>query len=101
MVDELKQAIVAKKPNRFRGIDADDLVLWRKFIVSRERGSLQASELRAEDLLDAADEIRDYFEAAVPKNHIHIVIMWMTRQSKREPGKANVSQECKICLFFL
>ncbi|KAF8920915.1 hypothetical protein BGZ58_004251, partial [Dissophora ornata] len=31
-VDELKKAIIAEKPNAFRHIDANDLVLWRATI---------------------------------------------------------------------
>ena len=74
LVDELKNAIVAEKPNRFQGIDADDLMLWKKFIVSKERGSLQESELKIEDLLDAADEVGEHLQATPPTKHIHIII---------------------------
>ena len=49
-------------------------MLWKKVIVSKERGSLQESELKTEDLLGALDEIGDYFDAAPPTRHIHIVI---------------------------
>ena len=46
-------------------------MLWKKVIVSKERGSLQESELKDRGALD---EIGDYFDAAPPTRHIHIVI---------------------------
>ena len=37
----LKKAIIVEKPNRFHGIDADTLMLWKKYIMSRERQNFQ------------------------------------------------------------
>ena len=75
----LKKAIVAQKPNRCHGIDADTLMLWKKYIVSRERRNFQESELHDQDQLDETDEIDGYFKEAPPLGCIHIVV--------RAPGK--------------
>ena len=72
-IDHLKQAIVARKPNRFHGIDADTLMLWKKYIVSREIRNFQESELHDQDQLDEVDEIGEYFKGP-PKKHIHVVV---------------------------
>jgi crinkler effector protein len=73
-VDELKDAIFAKKPDRFRGIDAYLLVLWKKIIPVRDLNRLHQSDLKDEDELDATWTIGKYFEEAPQKEGIHIVI---------------------------
>ena len=73
-VDELKKAIVANKPNRLQGIDADSLCLWKKEVTKEEKNGLQLSDLNDGDELDATLDIGDYFEEAPPKRKIHIIV---------------------------
>ena len=73
-VGELKEAIVAKKPNRFHGVDADVLSLWKKIISSQDKNGLQLSDLKDEVQLDETWSIDDYFKEPPPKRSIHIVI---------------------------
>ena len=68
----LKDAIVARMPNRFHGIDANELVLWKAEIPNEDEA------IKAFDINDATEmrstyEIREYFTDP-PKKHIHIVI---------------------------
>ena len=68
----LKDAIVAWMPNRFHGIDANELVLWKA-----ERPD-EDEAIKAFDINDATEmrstyEIRECFTDP-PKKHIHIVI---------------------------
>jgi len=72
-VYELRKLIIRESP-RLRGIKADELTLWKKVIVSRERGNFQESELQDKDLLDEADRIRDHFTEDPPERCIHIII---------------------------
>ncbi|KAN0068526.1 hypothetical protein V8E54_013250 [Elaphomyces granulatus] len=73
-VGELKKAIVAEKPNRFRGIDADVLNLWKKIIPTSDRKRFQPSDLKEEDELDVTWRIDNYFEEAPQARRIHIII---------------------------
>ena len=72
----LKKAIVAQKPNRCHGIDADTLMLWKKYIVSRERRNFQESELHDQDQLDEVDEIDGYFKEAPPQGELVYYIIY-------------------------
>lgn len=78
-VGHLKEAIVAKDPDRFQGIGAYKLKLYKKIIPSEEKENLQLSELEKEALLNETWEISEYFETDPPKKYIHIVI--------KTPGK--------------
>ena len=49
-IEELKQAILAKRPNRFRGFDAEDLVLWKKVVESAEVKNFKVSDLDNDDV---------------------------------------------------
>jgi len=69
IVGELKKAIVAEKPNRFRGIDADVLNLWKKIIPTSDRKRLQPSDLKEEDELDETWRIGKYFEELKQKEY--------------------------------
>ena len=61
-VGDLKEAIVAKNPNRFQGIDAVSLRLWKKEISDEEKDGLQLSDLNDNDELCATYQVDDYFE---------------------------------------
>ena len=73
-VDELKEAIVAKKPNRFQGIDADVLNLWKKIITTSDIKTFQLSDLNEEDELDETWRIVKYFKEAPEEEKIHVII---------------------------
>ena len=73
-VGELKEAIVAKKPNRFRGIDADLLNLWKKGILECEKNKLQLSDIKNEYYLHVTWRIGKYFKEAPQEESIHIII---------------------------
>src|SRR5467141_3225680 len=73
-VGELKKAIVAEKPNRFRGIDANLLNLWKKIILECDKNKLQLSDIKDEDELHVTWTVSDYFEEAPQKKSIHIII---------------------------
>jgi crinkler effector protein len=88
IVGELKEAIVAKKPNRFRGIDADLLNLWKKIIPTSDSKRLQLSDLKEEDELDETWRIDDYFEEAPQARRIHIII--------KAPGLIGVEVKSKL-----
>ena len=81
IVDQLKQAIVAKKPNRFHGIDAESLTLWKVEIPDDDDAVKQNFEFKGSDILRPSSEIGDYFEGYPPKRRIHIIIR------APEPGK--------------
>ena len=83
LVDELKKAIVAGKPHRFHGIDADSLDLWKVENESRNKQELREMQLNDDNVLDSTWEIGDYFEGYPPKRSIHIIIR------APEPGKSN------------
>ena len=61
-------------PNRLKGIDPDQLMLWKKVILNTERGTLRESEFKTEDLLNETGEIGKVFDAAPLTEYIHIVI---------------------------
>ena len=48
-IGHLKDAIVARKPNRFHGIDADELVLWKAEILDDDEA------IKAFDINDATE----------------------------------------------
>jgi crinkler effector protein len=73
-VDELKKAIVAKSPTRFRVIDANLLNLWKKIILESDKNKLRLSDIKGEDELHMTWTIGDYFEEALQKKSIHIII---------------------------
>ena len=70
----LKESIQAKVPYTLKGINPHRLRLFKKVMLSKERGSLLESELKTEDLLDPLDEVGEHFDAATSAKHIHIVI---------------------------
>jgi Crinkler effector protein N-terminal domain len=72
-VGELKEAIVAKDPNRFRDIVPHSLALWKKIICEGDK-SLQPSGLKEEDELYATWKVGKHFEEAPPEERIHIFI---------------------------
>ena len=72
VIGELKEAIVVKNPNRFHGVDADSLALWKKVIPEDDRNKLEPSDLG--DELRVTWSIAKYFEEDPPKEMIHVVI---------------------------
>ena len=83
LVDELKNAIVAKNPHRFHGIDAYSLDLWKVENESRNKQELREMQLNDDNVLDSTWDIGDYFQGYPPKRCIHIIIR------VPEPGKSN------------
>ena len=81
LVDELKEAIVAKNPHRFHGIDAYSLDLWKVEIESRNKEKLLNVQLHDEDALDPTRKISKAFPEEPLEEHIHIIIR------APEPGK--------------
>ena len=75
-IGHLKKAIIAEKANRFHGIYADTQMLWKKYIVSRERRNFQESELHDQDQLDEVDEIDGYFKEAPPQGELVYYIIY-------------------------
>jgi Crinkler effector protein N-terminal domain len=73
-VGDLKEAIVAKKPNRLQGIDADSLRLWKKEISDEEKDGLQLSDLNVNDELNEMHKVGYYFGYTPPEMKIHIVV---------------------------
>ncbi|KAL7267190.1 hypothetical protein RUND412_010234 [Rhizina undulata] len=78
IINHLKKAIVAKKPNRFWGINADKLVLWQAKIPDNDE-AFQNFDLKYTKELQPLYLIRNYFKGYPLKKNIHIVI--------RTPGK--------------
>jgi Crinkler effector protein N-terminal domain len=74
IVGELKEAIVAKKPNCFRDIDADVLNLWKKIISEEDMDQLRLSDLKDEDKLCVTWKVGNYFKETPSEESIHIVI---------------------------
>lgn len=78
-VGELKDAIVAKKPITFQGIEADKLMLWKTVIMSEQIKDLKVQDFKDDGSLNAMSTLSEYFTEDPPKKRIHIVI--------KAPGK--------------
>jgi hypothetical protein len=72
IIGSLKKAIVVENPNRFRGVDAYSLAIWKKFIREDDKDKLGLSDL--DDELRVTWTIAEYFNEEPPKKMIHIVI---------------------------
>lgn len=59
-------------PNRSRGLDAVNFILWKKFGLPTD--IKKPSGLLVNDSLDSVGKIVDYFEEDPPERSIHIVI---------------------------
>jgi Crinkler effector protein N-terminal domain len=85
-VDDLKEAIVTKNPNRLQGIDAVSLRLWKKEIknTKEEKDGLQPSDLDDGDELDTTYKVGRYFGYGYtpPEMKIHIIIKAPEIESK-------------------
>ena len=81
IVGQLKDAIIAKYPHRFHGIDAYLLDLWKVEIPDDDDAMKQNFDFKASDIMRPSWEIGDYFEGFPPKRRIHILIR------APEPGK--------------
>ena len=74
LVAHLKDSIVAKKPNRFQGLDADELKLWKPTTtLNDEDESLQQFNLTSALKMWPSHKIRKYWTDP-PCDCIHIVI---------------------------
>ena len=73
-VYDLKETIMSKKRNAFKEIDADNLVLWRMDVKSKEKKNFQESGLHGQVPLDDVEEIGVHFNGNPPKEYIHIII---------------------------
>ena len=71
-IAELKKAILAEKPNRFSGFDADELVLGKAEIPDEDE-AIKAFHINDATEMRSTYEIGEYFTDP-PKKHIHIVI---------------------------
>ena len=70
-VYDLKKTIISEKPHTFKKIDADNLVLWRMDVKSK---NFQESRLHDQVALDDVEEIGVHFNGNSLKQHIHIII---------------------------
>ena len=74
LVGHLKDSIVAKNPNRFQGLDAVELKLWKPTTTLNDEGeSLQQFDLTSALKMRPSHEIRKYWTDP-PRGCIHIVI---------------------------
>ena len=81
-VYDLKETIMSKKRNAFKEIDADNLVLWRMDVKSKQKKNFQESRLHDQVPLDDVGEIGVHFNGNPLEQHIHIVI--------KPPGKYGI-----------
>ena len=73
-VGDLKDAIKAKKPNDFAGIDADRLRLWQVEIPVDRNDLIQGQPLQDDDQLKATDYIDEYWTDPPKRRHIHVIV---------------------------
>ena len=62
-------------PNKLKGIDPNQLMLWKRVITTKESKNLKLSELEDDDQLDATWKIGKYFTGDPPNERIHIVVV--------------------------
>ncbi|KAF8917506.1 hypothetical protein BGZ58_005109, partial [Dissophora ornata] len=76
-IGQLKDAIVAKKPNAFEHIDANDLALWRVTVPvddDDEDPPILLDTLSEKKKLHPTDDLPDVFKETPLKKAIHILI---------------------------
>ncbi|KAF9926467.1 hypothetical protein FBU30_003967 [Linnemannia zychae] len=76
-VGALKKAIISEKPNAFKHIDANDLVLWRATISTEEERDyiITLDGLDDKTKLNPTYEVSEYFKKkTLPKKSIHVII---------------------------
>ncbi|KAF8656989.1 hypothetical protein AX16_002300, partial [Volvariella volvacea WC 439] len=74
-ISALKELIIAKKPNYFQSIDADQLDLWKVEIpVTDDDETPQKPELDDEDILSPTKKIGKLFPVEPAEDHVHIII---------------------------
>lgn len=71
-VSVLKEHILAKNPNYFKGIDARQLSLW--YILLCGTGPHRPSSLEDSDMLNPMDKLRKTFPGDPFGGHIHIIV---------------------------
>jgi len=81
-VGHLKDAILEKKKNSLRGIDADQLVLWKVNIPESNKREIYTGVDIKQKFggfeLDDLSPIRKYFPEEPPAKHIHIIVQLPT-----------------------
>ncbi|KAF8653452.1 hypothetical protein AX16_003927, partial [Volvariella volvacea WC 439] len=74
-IDDFKELIIAKKPNYFQGIDADQLDLWKvEILVIAKDKAPQKPELDDEDTLSPTKKIGKLFPVEPAEDHVHVII---------------------------
>ena len=71
-IGHLKKAIVSEIPNRFHGIDAVQLVLWKAEILDEDE-AINAFDINGATKMRPTYKIGKYFTYP-PIDHIHVVI---------------------------
>ena len=74
-ISALKKAIVGVKANYFKGIDAEDLDLWKREIpiVDNDPAS-QTPTLSPDDQLGVAKTVGTVFGGDIPGHHVHVIV---------------------------
>jgi hypothetical protein len=75
-IDELKEAILAKKPHDLKDIDADRLTLYKVALDGDDDKKLAheaAQATRVESKLKPSFEVSDYFSTQPPRGNVSIV----------------------------
>ncbi|KAF8466253.1 hypothetical protein BDZ91DRAFT_725897 [Kalaharituber pfeilii] len=91
IIGHLKEAIVTEKPNRFNGLDADQLELCVANIPDTEeamRGFTFGNALRGSDTIQ--DIVNEHFQGSLPRKTIHIAIQ---RPADERPSKKAKTEE--------
>ena len=73
-VGHLKDAIKAKKPNDFAGIDADRLRLWKVEIPADRDDLIQGQTLQDNDQLQPTRYLDEYWTVTPKRRHIHVIV---------------------------
>ncbi|KAF9907382.1 hypothetical protein BX616_000423, partial [Lobosporangium transversale] len=87
--DALKNALKAKKANRFQDVDADELTVWgvsHPVIAANKHIPVLLSAIDAPTELDPTDDISDVFDEKPPKKTIHIIVQRPPPQVAQAPG---------------
>jgi Crinkler effector protein N-terminal domain len=79
IVGILKDMIKEKKPNRFAGVDADELALYDVNISGSKEARIEELKTMADNFgqreeLDALRELTQIYSTAPPKHTIHIIV---------------------------
>jgi hypothetical protein len=73
-VGDLKDAIKAKNPNDFQGVDARKLRLWKVEIPDDHSDLIQGQTLQDNNQLLPTHYLDEYWTDTPPRRHIHVII---------------------------